>query len=382
MKTSNIYRFLTLGIAMLFFVTFTLRATTYYTSANGSPSATASWWTATNGTGTHPANFTTAGDIFTIQSPNNMTTTANWAVTGTDTINSGGTLTTSTNRTLTIGTLNVDGTYTNGSTGSVAITNLAVSATGIYNHTSTSAILPQGSTSTTWNAASNLNITRAFTSATVITNFIGQTFGNVTFNPSSMTNTVCLFGASGSVPVNNFTVTQTGTSTLYMRQSGQQFVGVLNINGNLTISAGIFDMHNGGATPTISAINLKGNFTLAGTSILTQTTTQTGSTVNFNFIGPGTQTVNISPTASITSQATTASCAIQFNVASGATIDMGTSVLTGTNNTSFTLSAGGGITTANTGGLSASGSTGSIQVAGPRSYSTTGNYTYNSIVAG
>ena len=344
-------------------------------------------WTPGTGTVKFTATNTLPSTIFTtfnnLEINGGTTTTAvNLTAIAALTIGSSGTFTTAAAHTITATNITVNGTYTNGSTGALTVTNWVVGSTGIYNHTSTSAILPKGSTSTIWDAASNLNITRAFTSATVITNFIGQTFGNVTFNPSSMTNTVCLFGASGSVTVNNFTVSSTGSSTLYMRQSGQQFVGVLNINGSLTISAGIFDMHNGGATPTISAINLKGNFTLSGTSSLTQTTTQTGSTVNFNFIGTGTQTVAISSSAFITSQATTASCAIQFTVASGATVDLGNSVLKGTNNTSFTLSAGTGIITANTEGLSASGATGSIQVTGPRTYSPTANYTYNSLVAG
>ena len=148
------------------------------------------------------------------------------------------------------------------------------------------------------------------------------------------------------------------------------------------MAAGIFDLHNGGTTPTTSVVNLKGNFTLAGSSTMKQTTVQSGSTVNFNFTGTGTQVVTISTSATISSQATRSTCAIQFGVASGATIDMGTSVLKGANNTSFTLSAGASIKTAHTEGLTLSGLTGSIQVNGPRSYSSTANYTYNSTVAG
>jgi hypothetical protein len=84
--------------------------------------------------------------------------------------------------------ITINGTYTNQSTGS--ITTPSWTCNGTYNHATTSQTLPKGTTTSVW--ASNLNITGAYTSATVFANFIGQTFGNFTFNPSSMTNTVCL----------------------------------------------------------------------------------------------------------------------------------------------------------------------------------------------
>jgi hypothetical protein len=111
--------------------------------------------------------------------------------------------------------ITINGTYTNQSTGS--ITTPSWTCNGTYNHATTSQTLPKGTTTSVW--ASNLNITGAYTSATVFANFIGQTFGNFTFNPSSMTNTVCLYGTSGTVTVQgNFTITKTGSSTLYLRQ--------------------------------------------------------------------------------------------------------------------------------------------------------------------
>ncbi|MCX6269395.1 MAG: hypothetical protein NTW16_18925, partial [Bacteroidetes bacterium] len=294
------------------------------------------------------------------------------------TIGSGSTFTTAAAHTITATNITVNGTYTNGSTGALTVTNWVVGSTGIYNHNTSSATLPLGTTTTTWDADSKLNITGAYTAATVFLNFTGQTFGNFTFNPSSMNSTVALIGAAGTANIQgDFTITHTGTGTLYMRITGQQFAGTINIDKNFTLTAGTFDLHNGGATPTSEIINLKGNFTISGTSVLTQTTTQTGSLVGFNFTGSGTQTISVSPSATISSQATTPTCAIMFTVATGSTIDMGTSVLTGTNNTSFTLSPGANIITANTGGLSASGATGSIQVSGARSFSTTANYTYN-----
>ena len=82
---------------------------TYYSSNGNAPNSTSSWWTTTGGTGSHPSNFTTSADIFNIQAGHIMTTSANWAVSGTVQIN--GTLVAS--NTVTIGTLSVNsgGTY-------------------------------------------------------------------------------------------------------------------------------------------------------------------------------------------------------------------------------------------------------------------------------
>jgi len=376
----NLLKSLLIGLILFLSISHS-QAATYYSRANAAWNVASTWSTVAYG-GTAATAFPVAGDIVNIGNGYTVTVSAANAAFATLTIDAGGVLNPSSTRTITASTsITINGTYTNQST--AAITTPTWICNGTYNHATSFATLPKGTTTSTWASNSNCNITGAYTSAVQFANFIGQTFGNFTFNPSSMTNTVCLFAASGNTTIlGNFTITQTGTSTLYMRQTGYQFVGVITINGNFSMAAGIFDMHNGGSTPTISSINLLGNFTLSGTSILKQTTTQSGSTVTFNFMGSSVQTVSISSTTQITSQATTPTCAIQFTVASGSTIDMGTSVLSGTNNTSFVLNAGASIITANTGGLSTSGATGSIQVSGPRTYNITSNYTYNSLVAG
>ncbi|NTW31954.1 MAG: hypothetical protein HGB12_04910, partial [Bacteroidetes bacterium] len=368
--------------AFIFLLTISrAQSATYFSRANAAWNVASTWSTVAYG-GAAAAAFPKAGDIVNIGNGNTITVSANAAcasitIDATGVLNPTGSVTVNATTGITI-----NGTYNNQSTGK--ITTPSWICNGTYNHANSSATLPKGNTTTSWAAVSNCNITGSYTSAIQFINFIGQTFGNFTFNPSAMTKTVCLYGGpSGIVTIQgNFTITKTGSSTLYLRQVGFPYAGTLNINGNFSMAAGTFDLHNGGTAPTTSVINLKGNFTLSGTSNLKQTTTQSGSTVNFNFTGSGVQTVNISPTASISSQGTTASCAIKFAVASGSTIDMGTSVLTGTNNTSFNLSAGATIITANTGGLSSSGATGSIQVNGPRTYSPTANYIYNSTVAG
>ncbi|MBL0336094.1 MAG: hypothetical protein IPP73_12530 [Chitinophagaceae bacterium] len=76
------------AFAMVIFIS--ANATTYYTAASGSPSVLANWWTGTDGTGTHPANFTTAGDVFEIQNGHIMITTGSWTVTGSLVVDAGG----------------------------------------------------------------------------------------------------------------------------------------------------------------------------------------------------------------------------------------------------------------------------------------------------
>ena len=83
------------------------QADTYYSWTNAAPEATLSWWTGNNGTGSHPGNFTTAGDIFIIQNNNTMTNAASWTVNGTVQINSGCSLVfTAAASTLNLGVLN------------------------------------------------------------------------------------------------------------------------------------------------------------------------------------------------------------------------------------------------------------------------------------
>ena len=367
---------LILSLASFFFCfSNSVYGATYYSRANTAWNV-ASTWSTTGYTGSASTLSPTTGDIVNIGNGNTVTVSAN-ATCASITIDASGILNPTGTATVSATTgITINGTYTNQSTG--AITTPSWTCNGTYNHATSSVTLPLGLTTSIWAVNSNFNVTGSYSVATVFLNFMGQTFGNFTFNPLSMTNTVALVGATGTVTVKgNFTITQTGSNVLYMRVNGQQFASTLNIEGNFILSAGTFDLHNGGPTLTDQIINLDGNFTLSGTSILTQTTTTSGSTVGFNFTGSGIQNIIISPTAAITSQATTPTCAILFNVANGSTINMGTSVLTGTNNTSFTLNPGAGIITANTNGLSSVGTTGSIQVSGSITFSNSANYTYN-----
>jgi hypothetical protein len=70
-------------LSFIILTTQLLWATTYYSGGNVTPTSTSNWWTNIDGTGSHPANFTTASNIFIIQAGHTMTTTATWTVSGT-----------------------------------------------------------------------------------------------------------------------------------------------------------------------------------------------------------------------------------------------------------------------------------------------------------
>jgi len=65
-------------IVYFLFANICLAGTYYSNSAN--PATVNNWWTNTNGTGTHPANFTTSGDIFILQSGQTCATAADWTI--------------------------------------------------------------------------------------------------------------------------------------------------------------------------------------------------------------------------------------------------------------------------------------------------------------
>jgi len=58
----------------------------YFSYGNADPNNVNSWWSNTNGTGTHPANFTSNNQIFIIQGGSTYTTTNNWTVSGASTM--------------------------------------------------------------------------------------------------------------------------------------------------------------------------------------------------------------------------------------------------------------------------------------------------------
>ena len=253
-KPSGFYIKKTL-LFLFLFVSLVSNATTYY-SATGGGDATlpVNWWTNNNNTGTHPANFTTAGDIFIVQST--MTTSTTWTVAGTVQVNSG-TFTVSKNisvmnMTIGGGTLTLNG-------GGIKITTGGAWA---YN----------SGTFTPGNNAANIV---SFGSSTTIGGTLPTTFAFLTINTSLSTDTVTLL-TSGCTVDNN-----SGGGTLILD------TGIFKIGTGNTLN-----FNSGGGGMSIMNPNTTGtsNFATNGTN------GANGGTINvipgntFTVSGPGATT--------------------------------------------------------------------------------------------
>ncbi|MGG9972082.1 fibronectin type III domain-containing protein [Ferruginibacter sp. SUN002] len=310
---------------------------------------------------------------------------------------------------LDIGNLNANAAIlTIGTANSVTVT-----STGTYRHGIASGTFP----ALVWNTGSTMEVT-GLTSQSPGTSF-NQTYSNVIWNCSnqsqaiglggnlitingnfSVTNTatfnirlnagasstttvggnlninggtLALNSANGSVNLNVTGNCNISSGTLTHNTANNTGAPAINIDGNLNISGtGVLDFQLSGSTngSNNGIVNLKGNLTMTGGSIV-KTGTGTG-TASFNFAKTGTQTFSRSGTTTISGNQA-------FVINNGATVDFGTSLLDGGSGT-FTLSAGGGIITANTnatGALTSSGANGTIQLGGTRTFNTGADYTFN-----
>ena len=272
---------------------------TYYSGATGSLDQTGSWWSNSNGTGSNPPNFTTAGVTFNIINNPNPTIAANWTVSGSGsvvnvgngasainfTVPSGfifsGTVNVLGNGTLTLqnSTLPTLGTLYSNSTVNFASSNSqTVPANSYYN-------LVSSSTGNRTIAGSNtINIAGTFTpftntwnvnTSTINFNGTGQTvpvfsYYNLSVTNASPSNTTTL--AAGTINVaNNFTDANKGiysTSGNTMNFTGgaitipnispaynniiyngtgtygspASFNGGVTINGTFTVSKGYLEL--------------------------------------------------------------------------------------------------------------------------------------------
>jgi len=211
-RNSTLFAFLISTCLLLATGVGSVSAINYYSGGNNAPNLLTSWWTNQDGTGTHPANFTTKGNVFIIQNGHTMTTTNTWTVSGkgsTIQINTGGTLVAS---------------------NAVAATIMTVASGGTYQHNQDGGTIPTA----TWDPASNCNVTGMTATSP---SGLAQTFGNFTWNCSSQTGTVA---TTGNIIVNgNFNLTA-GTFTLNNATSY-----TLTIAGNYTQTGGVFDFNAG-----------------------------------------------------------------------------------------------------------------------------------------
>jgi len=332
LKNRSIFVF---AFILLLDISLNVNATTYYTFTSGSPSTLTLWWTATNGTGTHPANFTTAGDIFTIQSGNTMTTTGNWTVTGTVLINTGGILSvTSTGTTMNFGALTISSGGTMNENRVLTVTG-ATNISGTINFASTSGTgrLMTFTGDVTLNAGAVWNELATGNGATDTYNFGGNFTNNATtfnavgtgvhtFSGAAKTLSGSTITSIGSVAV---TGTPTNTGTLTVRTAltgagtltnGNGTTGTLNLGGTITITnltataANNFVNYTGAAqTAKVTTYN---NLTLSGSLAKTFATTPT---VNGVLSMEGTATVVVT-TGVVTFGA---SATLQYNTATART---------------------------------------------------------------
>lgn len=316
-------------------------ATTYFSNTSNTANTLGNWKPTRAGTGTSPSNFTTSGNVFVVEAADSMWSGSTWTL-GSGVrlvVENGGIL--RQNSTINInaaGTFQLDEGakyYHNSSSGS------SISAgTEAWHSNSTIIYLNTGIISTA-------NIT-----GSAHPNVVIRTGGNL--NPGGI-----LTNIGG-----NLSVEQSGSNSFNFTGS---VATTVTVAGNITVKSGVFSFANGTASP--AAVNLAGNFTVESGATFTYSGSAAGG-ADLNFTKSGTQT--------FTNSGTIAATKVDYTVNSGSTIDVGTSIIPGTG--TFTVSSGGGIITANTnatGALTSTGSNGSIQVTNTRSFSTSGNYTFN-----
>jgi hypothetical protein len=340
-------------------------ATTYYSKSSNDPTILANWYTGTNGTGTHPANFTNAGDIFTVQNGDNMSPSVDWTVAGTIIINTGGTLTRGTNN-ITCGGLVINGTSVNSNGGSFTINGNVSGTTGT---------ITAGTTQRIFNVTGNWTFSGSITNGDDISlNMNGTGTQLLSGIISNGTNPAILIinNASGIVTLGSAITTGGGaftltagtfdpatyllTSTNWTFTAGTLRVGATtwagNYSGAITEPAGGTIEYNAGGAQTVNDVAYPGNLTVSGTG--TKTWTEGGSrTITGNLIVADGSTLNVAGAYAFTVTGTTTIGNVTSGVLSLANAT-GTKTFTGavainsganfTENAAATLSFGSDVT--------------------------------------
>jgi len=281
-------------------------------------------------------------------------------------------------------TMSVDGILERDDIGSVySGSSITINNGGVYRHAVNGGSIP----TITWSTGATFEVT-GITSATSFTSGALQNYHHVVWNCPNQTSSFNFGGLStingnlsiqstGSSPSSSSCLNLTNSTAITatiganLAISGGYFApfgtstsasSSLSINGNLSMSAGTFDLYR--PASNTGSINLGGDFSMSGGTL-----TKTGAgTSNFNFSKTGTQ--------AFSKTGGTISNAINFIVNSGSILNMGSSVLDGSA-ANFTLNTGAGFTTAHVNGITTTGASGAIQVGGTRTFGTGANYTYN-----
>ncbi|MFN8166569.1 MAG: T9SS type A sorting domain-containing protein [Bacteroidia bacterium] len=361
----------------------------YRTTTSGNWNAAATWQRFNGSTWVAATGAPSSSDAtITIQNGHTVTMTAS-ATVDQVVIASGGTLVLNNGVTMTLangaGTdLDVTGTFKSAGTVTISGSTIAFQNGGKYQHnfTTTAGTIPTA----TWNTGSTCEIIGYTTNSSAPSGL--QAFSNFTWNCPSQASTINLNGGLTSV-TGNFQISATGSgSNMIYLSNGST---TLNVGGDFTVSGGKLSLSNSsGATPSLT---VNGNYYQTGGTI--SVVDGSGATGTFNLLGNfshtgGTLTVggNSSTSAQMvfkkagtqtfTASSNTVSGNVDFAVNSGATLSLGTNIVTGRN---FTLNSGGGIMLGSTAGITSSGASGNIQVSGTRSFNAGADYTYNGSAA-
>jgi len=228
---------------------------------------------------------------------------------------------------------------------------------GVYQHnyTTTYGVIP----TLTWEAGSTCEIV-GFTIPTAggFPTGIGQSFSNFKWNTPSLSQSPNLSGGTINVS-GTFTLASTGSAELRLGTNSNGTINTVNYEqtgGTLNCAAG-----DGNGT-----INISGNFN------------QTGGTINESSSGSGSIVFNGS-NQTFTKTGGTISNTINFTVNSSSTLDVGTSVITGTG--AFTLTSGATLITANPDGIFTPDDKGSIQTT-TKNFDSAANYEFQGASTG
>lgn len=317
---SSYLKTLTLLFAFLVFA-FWANAGTYY-SNSANPSLVGNWWANTNGTGAHPANFTTLGDIFILQTGQTCSSTGAWTTGAGVTLQVDGTLNILSNSDVTINGIifftnstSTQVTLNNtGSNGSSTTINGTLKTKNINGVSGANCSLPVSISRQTVALSTNANY--EFNNATTAQATLGlpATVNTLTINNASATGVTL----TAAVTVSNLIIGNV-TSNSVFNDNGKQVTssGILNLtsgtfnlgitgfatsypftSANSIIAAGTTVNYKSNLSQTVAAVNY-GNLTNTGNgprtlsgvigvkgtfSPSTGTNTITGSTIIFNGI--------------------------------------------------------------------------------------------------
>ncbi|MDX9905077.1 MAG: hypothetical protein RBS55_00675 [Bacteroidales bacterium] len=206
----------------------------------------------------------------------------------------------------------------------------------------------------TWNATSTCLISGI---TVYLPGNLDQAFGNLTWNCEDQTdnfNLPTLSAIQGS-----FKIISTGSGGLRLTEDTSV---TWTLGGSYIQEGGNFYPAGGSGNNTI---NVGGNFSFTG-GILS--CPGTGSCL-FRFNTSGIHTYYKTSGSTFYQK-------IHFEVMSGATLDMGESIITSGSSGNFTLNSGAGLKTAHSQGVYATGANGCVQLTGTRTYHSNANYTY------